>query len=356
VRIILLLLLCGFSVAHSYGQPADSTSITFVPLPAVFFTPETSWGFGAAAFVSWRFKGESPESRPSQFQLAGAYTLEDQILLYAPFQLWLKDEQYSVFGELGWYRYNYFFFGIGNDQDPDFEELYGVDFPRVRISGMKEVAENFYVGARFILDDFEITELEPEGQLANLPITGRNGGLNTGLGVLLNYDNRDNYFETFKGWYAELTFDRHGGYLGSDFSYSRWRFDLRKFFELSDKDHLATRFFSESIDGMAPFISQALLGGPQLMRGFYLGRYRDDHSAVLQGEYRRKLFWRFGAAAFGAMGAIADNYHEISLTDARFTYGAGLRFSVDPKDRINIRLDVGVGDEVNFYVTIGEAF
>lgn len=335
----------------------DSTDITFLPFPIVFLTPETSWGFGGAAFLSWRFKGNAAESRPSQFQIGGAYTLEDQILLYIPFQLWFKNEEYSVFGELGWYRYNYFFFGIGNSQPSDFRELYGVDFPRVRLTGIKEVRENLYLGGRFILDDFEITELDPEGQLANLPITGNQGGLNTGIGAAFIYDSRDNYIETYKGWYTELTFDIHGEYIGSDFDYSRVRLDVRKFFEISKKDHLATRFFSESIfGGEAPFISQALLGGTQTMRGFYLGRYRDNSSMVVQAEYRRKLFWRLGLTVFGAVGAVDQSLLDISVVNTRFTYGTGLRLAINPEDRINIRFDMGVGEDVNFYITIGEAF
>jgi outer membrane protein assembly factor BamA len=353
---IALFFFLGLLVMQGFSQEADSSSTTFVPLPVVFLTPETSWGFGAFAFLSWRFEDESKDSRPSQIQLGGAYTLEDQILAYLPFQLWWNEERYSVFGELGWYRYNYFFFGIGNDQPQDFQELYGVDYPRIRLTAMKEVSQDFYIGGRFILDDFTITELDPEGQLANSTIMGNEGGLNTGFGILLNFDSRDNYFESYKGGYAEFTVDRHGGYIGSDFDYTRFRLDLRKFFEFTPKDHLATRFFSESIAGEAPFISQALLGGTRLMRGFYEGRYRDDNSAVVQAEYRRDLFWRFGVVAFAATGAVAPKYGQLSLNYLRYTYGAGLRFAIDPEDRINIRLDMGVGEEPNFYLTIGEAF
>lgn len=346
----------GLLSAKVYGQVADSTSRTFFPLPLVFYTPETSWGFGAALFYSWRFKAEPEDSRPSQLQLGGAYTLEDQILAYLPFQLWWKAEQNSVFGELGWYRYNYYFFGIGNDQPEGFEEIYGVEFPRIRLSAMTEIQSNFYIGGRFIFDDFTITDLDPEGQLANDAIPGDRGGSNVGIGILLNLDNRDNYFETHEGWYAEFTADRHGRYLVSDFNYSRFRLDVRHFVEFNPKNHLAARFFSESIVGRAPFITQALLGGTKLMRGLYEGRYRDNNSAVIQAEYRRKLFGRIGAVAFGAIGAVAPKYGQLSLGNLRHTYGAGIRFAIDPEDRINIRLDMGVGEEPNFYLTIGETF
>jgi len=358
IRGLLLFLFIGTFTFRNSAQnsPDKEGSNTFVPLPVIFYTPETRWGFGAAGFYSWRFKDESFESRPSNFQLGGAYTLEDQVLLYLPFQLWWDEEGYSFFGELGWYRYNYFFFGVGNGVPSDFEELYGVEYPRLRLNLIKRVYDRFYLGIRLIADDFTITELDPEGKLANEAITGNEGGLNAGLGAQLIYDTRDNYFESHSGTYIEFSIDRHGAYLGSDFTYTRFRFDARKFWELRETDHLALRFFTESIEGAAPFISQALLGGTQNMRGFYEGRYRDNQSAILQAEYRRDIIWRFGMVAFGALGVVDDHYGELSLNNLRNSYGGGIRFAINPEERINIRFDVGVGDQTNFYLTIGEAF
>lgn len=43
--------------------------------------------------------------------------------------------------------------------------------------------------------------------------------------------------------------------------------------------------------------------------------------------------------------------------ETRKTYGAALRFAVNKDDRINIRLDVGMGNgEPAYYLTVGEAF
>lgn len=326
-------------------------------IPLIFFTPETRWGFGAAGFMSWRFKGESPESRPSQFQFGGAYTLEDQILAYLPFQLWWDENRFSLFGELGWYRYNYFFFGLGNDMPGDFEELYGVDFPRLRVTLMREVAPRFYLGLRAVADDFTMTEFDPEGLLINGDIPGSRGGLNTGAGILINYDSRDNIFDSHRGWYAEANIDRHGSYLGSDFTYTRLSLDLRRFFAFSAKDRLATQFFTESFTGEVPFISQALIGGTQRMRGFYEGRYRDNHVAITQVEYRRHIIGRLGAVAFAAAGTVAPRYGGLSLGNVRYTYGGGVRVALDREDRINIRFDAGIGNgEPAYYITVGEAF
>ncbi|MCA1761536.1 MAG: BamA/TamA family outer membrane protein [Cryomorphaceae bacterium] len=335
----------------------DSSRTSIFGLPVVFYTPETRWGFGAAGVFTWRFKRESDESRPSQVQPAFAYTVEDQVLAYLPFQTWWKEELYTVFGELGWYRYNYFYYGVGNDIPQDFEELYGVTYPRLRITAMREFDLGFYAGIRIIADDFEITDLDPDGRLADNNVAGTNGGLNTGVGLILNYDSRDNYLSTTEGTYAEFTLDFHRMDLYSDFSYNRTRLDLRKFFKTGKDGVVALQFFTESIRGSAPFISLALLGGTKLHRGFYEGRYRDKNSASIQAEYRRHVYGRFGVVGFAALGMVAQRYNRLSLGNLRNTWGGGVRYTLNKEERIKIRFDVGVGNgQPAFYLTIGEAF
>ena len=151
------LLLCFLllSIGKGFSQEKDSTEKNFkaYPLPVIYFTPETDWGFGAVSLFSFRLKEESKESRNSQFQFGGAYTQRDQLLYYLPFQLYYKSENYYAFGELGYYKYSYRFFGIGNDLPAANEELYNVNFPRVRLNVMKLVKASWYLGVRYWLDD-----------------------------------------------------------------------------------------------------------------------------------------------------------------------------------------------------------
>jgi len=101
-----------------------------------------------------------------------------------------------------------------------------------------------------------------------------------------------------------------------------------------------------------------LLGGAEIMRGYYLGRYRDKNMLVLQAEYRwAPIFWRFGLAAFAALGDVAETLDRFNLGRFKTTYGLGLRFVIDPKQRLHLRLDFGFGKETSgVYFTAGEAF
>ena len=201
LSIALLFLLSQLSATTRLAfQPshtaADTTKrYSFIVLPLIFSTPETSFGFGGATNVTFRFKGQKQTARPSQFQLGFAYTLNQQFLSYLPFQLFFKDEKYKFYGELGYYRFVYFFFGNGSETLKENEEKFNVNFPRVRLNGLYGINKKWFVGLRYWLDDYDIVGVEEGGLLdTDESIFGREGGLLSGGGIVVNYDTRDHLF------------------------------------------------------------------------------------------------------------------------------------------------------------------
>ena len=95
------------------------------------------------------------------------------------------------------------------------------------------------------------------------------------------------------------------------------------------------------------------------MRGYYLGRYRDDHLIAGQLEYRILPFTfskRWGASVFLAAGQVF-NKESFQLKNFLPTGGAGLRFLVFPEKDIYTRVDVAFTQEGRgIYFFIGEAF
>jgi outer membrane translocation and assembly module TamA len=107
-----------------------------------------------------------------------------------------------------------------------------------------------------------------------------------------------------------------------------------------------------------PVRSLASFGGANRMRGYYDGRYKDLNQLLLQGEYRFPLVWKLSAVAFAGTGSVAASFSEYALNDLKYSYGAGLRIPLDRKERLNMRLDYGIGQGKNngFYLQLGEAF
>ena len=331
---------------------------SFITLPLAFYTPETRFGGGAATLYAFRFRNQSDSSRPSQIQLGGAYTAEKQLLSYLPFQLFLDDAKYNIYGELGYYRYFFYFFGIGNDAS-DESESFNVNFPRVRLSALKLVAPNLYVGGRYWFDNYQIAKVEEGGLLETQNITGNEGGTVSSLGAVATYDSRDNIFFAKEGILAEFSLMNNSTALGSDFNFTRVSLDAATYFTNKFNHTFAVNAYTSFIFGDAPFNELAMLGGTKKLRGFYEGRYRDKKLWMVQGEYRMpELYWRLGLVVFGGVGSVAEEFSDFKDNEVHYTFGSGLRVLLSEKERINIRIDVGIDEKFNVlpYITVSEAF
>ncbi|MEZ0539400.1 BamA/TamA family outer membrane protein [Fibrella arboris] len=362
--------------------PPDSTApkrFSLLPLPLLYYTPETRFSYGAAATATFRFRSdtarqESPFGvRPSQVTVGAAYTQNKQLLFYIPFQIFYKNNRYFANGELGYYRYNYYFFGLGQRNVP--AELYGVNFPRVRVNMFRRISKadpdkpgrGLYAGLRYQYENYQVTSVVPNGALASahvpgMEIPGGMGSLLSGIGVGLFYDSRNTVFYPGRGMVADLTYLSQGQAIGSQVRFDRYVADVASYHPLGTEATLALNYvLSVTSGGEAPFNALSLLGGTKRSRGYYEGRFRDANLALLQAEYRLHLWRRLGAVAFGSVGFLGNRSDFLRLNDPKAAYGAGLRFRVN-RDLVNIRLDYGRGipytslGASGVYLTIGEAF
>ena len=122
------------------------------------------------------------------------------------------------------------------------------------------------------------------------------------------------------------------------------------------------RVFGRFNFGKVPFFHMGLLGGSEVMRGYFNGRFRDNHAFSTTLEYRLPIWWRFGAAAFMAVGDVAPSLDAFKPQSLKYSVGGGLRFMIDKREKINVRLDVGHtigpigGGNTEFYITASESF
>ncbi len=339
-------------------SPLDSANKpVYNILPIVFYLPETKLGFGAGGIVSFRFKGEKPSTASSQLQIGATYTLNNQLLLYFPYRLFWKNESRLAYGELGYYIYVYPYYGIGINSTSTDEEFYEVSYPRFRASYLRKVKQNVYLGVRYWLDDFNITRFADNGNLKNKNVIGTAGGRVAGLGVVTNFDSRNNQFYPTQGWFIEGVVLPHTKYVGSEYELLKLSFDAATYLT-KGKHTFALNTYLESNIGTVPFYNMAFIGGSKRLRGYIDGRFRDNNAAVLQGEYRWKFYKRFGLTAFYSSGNVFNNLTDLTIAETKQTVGGGLRFQLSKRELVNIRIDYGYAFDGsnNFYLTFGEAF
>ncbi|WP_338872274.1 BamA/TamA family outer membrane protein [Spirosoma sp. SC4-14] len=353
--------------------PPDSAIKPFsiFPLPILYYTPETRFAYGVAASATFRFKrdyalinkanqqlrpaGSAPDKpRPSNVMLLAAYTQNRQILLFLPFQVFYDQNMYYVYGEAGYYRYNYNFFGVGQHEVP--RENYEVNFPRIRLNALRRIQPHLYAGLRYEFENYQIVSVEPGGLLASGTVPGGQGGRLAGAGLGLFYDTRDNVFYPSKGLVADFSYLGHGQGIGSDFCYNRYVADVSFYQKLGSRAIAAFNYVVSITGGIAPFNGMSLLGGTKRMRGYYEGRFRDQNMTLFQTELRVHIWKRLTGVVFGSAGMLGDAEKLFRADAIKTAYGAGLRVRIN-NEGLNIRADYGFGHKSSgLYLTIGEAF
>jgi outer membrane protein assembly factor BamA len=275
----------------------------------------------------------------------GTYTVRDQSNVLVSPDLYLGAGQYNLRFSLGYANYPSVFFGTGEDLPRDAE---GEDYTErsAVFTGtvVRTLYRSFRAGMRLDYSDSEIHDVQPGGLLDQGLFVGSEGGTDIGLGVALEWDDRNAVFWPSSGGYHQFNSVWHDPDMGGDFNYSQTTLDLRHFVDLGKERVLALRAYAVVTNGQAPFQKLAQLGGPNLMRGIYLGRFRDNHALVAQGEYRVILNNRWSITAFASVGEVAHKVNQFRLTDVVYTAGGGARYALDAKNRLNLRLDLGFSE------------
>ena len=134
--------------------------------------------------------------------------------------------------------------------------------------------------------------------------------------------------------------------------------DVRHYNVLSPDHVIAGNIYFNGVGGDPPFYYLPALGGQNRMRGYFEGRYRDRNYFMMQLEYRQYFWWKFGFVVFAGAGDVAPELMKFSLTKLKYSYGLGLRFLFNKDEKVNLRMDLGFGNDGNsgIYFGIEEAF
>ena len=355
--VLLYIMTFGTLNAQSDTFQKNPNRLKVIGLPIILYSPDTKFGGGAGGLLTFNFKSDSLGARRSSVTVGAVYTQLNQLLLYFPFQLFPHNQAYWLSGEISYYRYVYNYFGIGNNVPLDYLEKYEAAYPRIRINAVKKIKPNLFVGLRYAFDDFTFTHIDSGGILEKRQVTGSTGGRVSGIGAQLNYDTRDALFFPHNGSVVEAYLYGEGQATGSDFSYQRLSVDASQYFPIGKNSVLAINGIAVLSFGDVPFHQMPVIGGTKRLRGYYEGKYRDNHLLVLQSEFRFPLYKRFGGVVFGGFGEVTDKISRLSFENVRYNFGGGLRFTLDKAQHINLRADYGFGYKSSgFYFTIGEAF
>lgn len=357
VIVCLLGLSMATLLAAEEAKPARGSGSGLFLVPVLYYTPETRVAGGLTGLYYFRTADSNRFSRPSNLRTALIYTQNKQVSTELYYTLYLKNERYQVNGMFKYADFPAFFYGIGNDTPKEMKEAYTTSSFKFQLKFQFRLRPGWFAGLNYEMQHIRVTDVVPGRLLDGGAIPGTAGGLVSGLGFSFNYDTRDNVFSTQRGALAELQAQFFTGMLGSRYDFSRCSLELRRYYPLFRGHSIAVQYYLVMTGGTVPFTSLAQIGGQNLLRGFYLGRFRDKNLMSAQLEYRFPVIGPVGLVAFGGLGQVAPHLSDFHVGGFKAAFGCGIRYAFKPQEGLKVRLDMGVAEgKPAFYITINEAF
>lgn len=349
-------LLVVTSCDETLGQDNKNDSTVFKVLPLAYYTPETRIAFEAFAFYSFYSEGSQ---RKSNIRLFATYTQNRQYLFILPWQIYSSGDKYFLNGSLDYRKFPEYFYGLGNDTRETNRALYEFSAITLINKSYIKLENDTYLG--FSLHGQWLTPDFPEGETIFEEINPGNGGNGysyLSLGPSFMWDRRDHILSPSSGSFLEFTpafglgkADQNSIYFGTAL------LDVRDYWKLGENTTWANQFVAQFSMGNVPYRVLPTLGGPLLHRGYYQGRFRDNHLMLLQSELRQHVIGRFGFVVFGSMGRVYPDIRTDLLKNSHLAAGGGLRLRVSKNDRTNVRFDYSLTpDSSGFYIYFAESF
>ena len=338
----------------------------FIITPLVGYQPETSWAFGVAG--AYYIKSKEKEGKTGIIGFNGAYTLNKQWNININSTIYFdKKQKWFLYLNTGFRHYPDYFFGIGNNFDNLLHDSVGKLSPinynsnrfYLTMQPQYYIWKNWILGLNLNVRFEEINDLS--GNFENrYDIKCLDKLSMIGLGGLISYDSRNNFFYPTKGLFLKGVATYYEKFLGSSYRMGKLNIDFRQYINLYKNLIFAYQFITEwtfTEANQRPFQMLSTFGGLEIMRGIRENVWRDDVMAAMQAELRIPVWKIFKLSAFCNIGDVY-NLKKWDFAVPKIGYGVGLRVQFNNSNS-HLRIDVARQNYDNkfyWYVTVNEAF
>lgn len=374
ITLALLLLLLNVNVfaQKKILQTLFSSDTTrhnsILPVPLFGYSQEAGFEFGAVGIYSFYIDKADTIIRASQVFGVAFTSTKGVTQVSTKGDIWSKKNKWHHIYEARFSNTPFNFYGIGNQTLRADEDL--ITQKRLRFSAEieRQLTKSYYPGLGVEFESLNFKDQELGGIFDNesqAPIVDKEGGRFLLLKLTQLLDNRNSNTYTTKGFYTRLRY----GYApnlfgGNNFTGSLFTADARYFYTPTKKLTIGSQLFYETVSSKneIPFYMLRQLGNDQIMRGYYLGRYRDRNYLALQAEMRFRIIDRFGIVGFGGAGSAYGK--DVNATqNLKPNYGIGARVFFDLDKSLALRVDYGWGEKPSgekrisgLYISLGESF
>lgn len=321
-----------------------------LPVPAIITEPAVGFGGGLMLLhFSEADPGPKDADRPPPPNITGvgALATENGSRAAAVFHFHTWDgDRFRYLGALANGRFNLDYYGASNHGRS--YEIKGTGLVQQLLMRLGD--SPWYAGLRYTYfhSNARFTgEAAPE--LTNAELSNDVGK----LGVVVDYDTRDNLLYPSRGTYAEFEAQFARKWVGSDSSFEGYRARGFTWIPIAQRWTLGLRADGQFTRGAVPFYAQPYVD----LRGVSRGRYQDRDALTGEVELRWNVTPRWSVLGFSGIGKAYGRWNTFSEASNVVTIGTGFRYLIARKLGLAIGVDVAHSRDQNaFYIQIGSAW
>lgn len=328
----------------------------FLPVPIVITEPAVGYGGGLALAYFHDNLGNTEGIKPSVSVIAGAATENGTWFAGGGhLGIWKQDRiRYRGFAGAGLVKMDYY--GISGDLGDRLKSR--LSFETEALFLLQEVQfrlhdSNLFAGANYLFVD---TRNSFNLKLNDKPVPGlpdiQFDSRNAALGLILEYDDRDNILSPTQGTHAQLKAQIYREELGGDNDYEGYHAKAIHYRKFGRQWGLGLRAEADAIEGDAPFYAYPFID----MRGIKAMRYQGEQTLLGEAEISWTFAPRWTLVGFAGVGkSFSDSPREDS--DPVVSRGLGIRYLIASKLGLQMGIDIAKGPEdTAFYITAGSAW
>jgi outer membrane protein assembly factor BamA len=375
--------------AQSVGDtvvPKKQKKFTIIPMPVIAANPTTGLMYGIAPGVSW-VNGNPKTTSISNFLGSFIHTAKKQLLIQIRGNMFLEGDKWISTTDLRYNLNGQPTYGlstspiyadntiVGRDKKvsdspfdgPSQSEMMYFDHFRLHQTILKRHGDTrFFYGLGYHLDlmsNIRDKELDLAGTppaithhyqyqtVKGLPVDKYSL---SGISLNASFDSRDNIANPYKGKLAAITFRINPSFIGSTASSSHLWLEYRDYFSVNKarpRNLIAFWTFGSFVtSGKVPYMFLPATGWDLFGRSgrpYTQGRFRGEDLSYTEFEWRFPLQStkeKLGAVIFTNFTSASSRTQNIGLFNSfQMGYGAGFRYMLSEKNRVNIAIDYGFG-------------
>lgn len=318
------------------------------------YSTDTKFGIGLVAAGLYRSDPRDSLSAPSNVSLFGDVSTVGFYMLGIRGTHKFPRDTHRLDYTMYFYSFPCYIWGLGYDQgniDNNKSKMKRWQ-AKAKASWLMRAADGLFLGPTLAIDyvyghEFARPEVI-EGQHTST--------FDFGVGLTAMYDTRDNLTAPKRGMFVSLQQLVLPKFLGNKNLTATTDFRIDGYIPVWRGGTLAADLRSQFNFGTTEWSMLAQLGDSYSMRGYYQGRYRDNHKVEAQVELRQHIWRRNGIAVWAGAGTVFPKFSEFKMSHVLPNFGIGYRWEF--KKNVNVRLDYGIGKkgQSGFIFNINEAF